>query len=75
MLLFLFCNSAQQNSKTETVIQSGHKDKILGLAFLPDAKVLTSVTKDNKVKLWNINSGLEITTLHGHKEAVKFVLD
>ncbi len=40
------------------------------MAFSPDGKYLASGSWDNSVKLWNIESQKEVTTLQGHSESV-----
>ncbi len=39
----------------------------------PDGKILASGSKDKTIKLWNIESRKEISTLKGHTEIVSSV--
>src|SRR5262249_881501 len=44
-------------------ILHGHKDQVMGLAFFPDGKTLASSDYQGYVKLWDIATGRERTTL------------
>src|SRR5207245_10540843 len=43
----------------------GHKDAIYSLAVSPDGKTLATGSYDQKIKLWNIETGDEVKTLSG----------
>ena len=44
----------------------------LSVAFSPDGKTIASASKDDTVKLWNLD-GKEFQTLNGHNEQVTSV--
>src|SRR5213078_3945927 len=48
----------------------GHKDAIYSLAVSPDGKTLATGSYDQKIKLWNVETGEELKTLSGHNGAV-----
>lgn len=48
----------------------GHSDQIWRLCFSPHSKLLASGSKDKTVRLWDVETGKEITTFTGHKETV-----
>lgn len=52
--------------KTKDVIYvlDGHKDQVNSVAFSPNGQVLASGSNDGSVKLWDVNSGKEISTLY-----------
>ena len=48
----------------------GHKDQMCALAVSPDDKTLATASYDQKVVLWNLETGEAIRTLAGHNGAV-----
>jgi WD40 repeat protein len=48
----------------------GHTEAVYSVSFSPNGKTLASASKDNTVKLWDINSGQVIKTLKGHISGV-----
>jgi len=59
--------------KPELVVQSGHKGRILSMAFSPDGKMLASAGDDEGIKLWDVETGKELMTFYGHKQGVNCV--
>ena len=59
--------------KPELVVQSGHKGKILTMAFSPDGKMLASAGDDDGIKLWDVETGKELRTFYGHKQTVNCI--
>ncbi|MBN1804316.1 MAG: protein kinase [Sedimentisphaerales bacterium] len=51
-------------------ILSGHTDEIRSLAFSPDSKKIITGSTDGTIKIWDIGTGIESTTIHGHKEGI-----
>jgi WD40 repeat protein len=64
---------ANEMSRPELVLQTGHAMRVDGLAFSPDAKLLASGSKDNTVRLWDTERALELRKLAGHATWVKAV--
>src|SRR2546429_774645 len=51
----------------------GHADRVLGLAFAPDGRILASGSWDRTVKLWEVVNGRLLQTLSGHRDKVHCV--
>jgi WD40 repeat protein len=51
----------------------GHADDVTALAFSPDGGRLVSGSDDNSVKVWDIDQGTLLRTLHGHIDNVTAV--
>ncbi|MGF1673646.1 MAG: AAA-like domain-containing protein, partial [Rivularia sp. (in: cyanobacteria)] len=48
----------------------GHRDKIRGINFSPDGKIIASASADNTIKLWNPKNGALLRSLIGHTNSV-----
>jgi len=56
--------------KPEMVVQMGHSQDVLSVAFSPDGKYCLTGSNDNTAKIWDAASGKLIRTLMGHAEIV-----
>jgi WD40 repeat protein len=50
-----------------------HPDPVWGIAFSPDGKRLASASGDNRVRVWDVQTGQETLSLSGHTNAVNSV--
>jgi WD40 repeat protein len=64
-------SSAQTITRPELVIQTGHSSRINCAVFAPDSRWLASGGADNSIRLWDVDSGLELRTLMGHQNWVR----
>ena len=48
----------------------GHISSVLSVYISPDGKILATGSADKTIKLWNMKSGKEISTLKGHTDCV-----
>ena len=52
----------------------GHSYYVTSVAFSPDGLTVVSGSSDEKIKLWNVETGQEIKTLVGHVNDVTSVV-
>src|SRR4029434_10715980 len=52
---------------------SGHSEMVWSVAVSPDGQTLASTSADKTVKIWNVVTGREITTLRGHTDDIGVV--
>jgi len=62
--------AAQVKIPPEMIVSIGHQDEILSSAFSPDNKYLATGSRDQTVKLWEIESGALLRTFTGHTNDV-----
>ncbi|MEH2059517.1 MAG: WD40 repeat domain-containing protein [Nostoc sp.] len=55
-------------------ILTGHNDSVNAVAIAPDGQTAVSASVDNTLKLWDLETGKEISTLRGHKDSVNTVV-
>lgn len=51
--------------RAELIVQTGHSDAILKIAFSPDGRYIASLSDDQKIKLWEVISGKEVRSFDG----------
>jgi hypothetical protein len=64
--------SVLETNQTHSLICSfaAHKDAIYSMALSPDDKILATGSYDQKIKLWDAETGKELKTLSGHNGCV-----
>lgn len=60
-------SSASKSAPPELVIQTGHSSRVNCAVFAPNQSWLASGSADKSIRLWDVNSGLELRALQGHK--------
>jgi WD40 repeat protein len=61
-----YCPAATSVSTPETpaiVLQGGHTSPIGGLAFAPNGRLLITAGGDNRILVWDVDSGLTVRTI------------
>ena len=48
----------------------GHKEDVQAIAVTIDQQRIISASKDMTIKVWDIDSGMEVLTLKGHSRLV-----
>src|SRR5215475_6150738 len=61
----------QSVAKPELVIQSGHSSRVNCAVFGPDHRWLATGGADNSIRLWDVDSGLELRALTGHQNWIR----
>jgi WD40 repeat protein len=56
----------QAARKPEVLVQAGHSEVIMSLAFSPDGRICASGSRDTTIKLWDVQTGRLLRTLTGH---------
>ena len=51
----------------------GHTDQVTGVVVSPDGKLIVSCGWDRTIRIWDVDSGLELRTLTGHNKEVSAV--
>ncbi|MGQ0763051.1 MAG: caspase family protein [Acidobacteriota bacterium] len=63
----------QQGLKPEIVLQSGHVEGAWAVAFSADGRWVASGGKDNRLKIWDAKTGLELRTLTSEPEWIESI--
>ncbi|NER49013.1 MAG: hypothetical protein F6J92_20395, partial [Symploca sp. SIO1A3] len=48
-----------------------HQNSVTSVSFSPNGKLFASVSRDNTIKIWDLEEGEELLTLSGHQSSVK----
>jgi WD40 repeat protein len=51
----------------------GHSDSVNGVAVTADGKRAVSASRDNTLKVWDLDSGRALCTLEGHSDSTATV--
>ncbi|MBS1788481.1 MAG: PD40 domain-containing protein [Acidobacteria bacterium] len=57
--------------RPELAIQTGHSARVNAVAYSPNGRIIASGGVDQTIKLWDVETGLELRTLRGHTAAVQ----
>jgi len=64
--------TVSETNQSRALVRSftAHKDAIYSIALSPDDKILATGSYDQKIKLWEVESGKELKTLSGHNGCI-----
>jgi WD40 repeat protein len=65
-------DSASSKTKDRLTI-TGHKDRVSGVAFSPEASKIASASEDKTMRVWNAQTGKELRPPRHHRGAVRTV--
>ncbi|WP_069471129.1 PKD domain-containing protein [Candidatus Marithrix sp. Canyon 246] len=68
IILWLICLSAFADDSIKTF--NGHENGVKSIAISNSGQLAISASKDQTVKVWDINSGTELRTCYGHNNDV-----
>lgn len=66
LLLILVAILPCSAEKVSLLVNRGHASGVMAVAFSPDGKTLASAGVDSAIKIWDVATGRELTTLVGH---------
>ncbi len=67
----LALTDASNNQKLFTKQFKGHKGANWAISFNPSRTIIANAYRDMNIRLWNVNTGIELTAIHsGFKEAI-----
>ncbi len=56
---------------SQLIIRQGHMDAINVVKYTPDGRYVISASEDKTIKLWDVNTGIDVKNFSGHPAAVK----
>ena len=73
--LCLLASMAALAQRPELIVQTGHYDSVLSVAFSPDGKTIATAGHDDTIKLWDVAARRELRTIWDTAEAIAFSPD
>lgn len=71
-LCCLAANSATAQDRPRLLVQSGHPDWVMAVAFSADGQTLASggSVTDGTIRLWDVATGIQLRVLGGHESSI-----
>src|SRR5262249_52818388 len=71
---FLFFASNAYAQKPELITEEGHTSVVRCVAFSPNGRFVATGSEDKKIKLWDVQAGMEFRSLGGSGGTITSVL-
>lgn len=73
VLTVLLCSSELVGQEAHVRSLAGNWGSVYSVAFSPDGRILAAGFSDNRVRLWDVDTGQQLSTLEGHTGWVRSV--
>ena len=60
------CLGGAYGQKPELITEEGHTSNVRSIAFSPNGKLIASGSEDKKIKLWDVDAGMELRSMGGN---------
>jgi len=72
-LLILFNTILSFGQDKELIIRQGHKEMINMVKYSPDGRYVFTASDDYVIKMWDVNTGIDVKSYAGHQAGVKCI--
>jgi WD40 repeat protein len=70
LLILMSLPGSLRAQNGELIIRQGHRDVINMVIYSPDGRYVYTAGQDKLIKIWDVNTGIDFRTLHGHTAGV-----
>ncbi|MEO9966464.1 MAG: caspase family protein [Reichenbachiella sp.] len=71
LLVALIISTVSVAQDNQLIIRQGHTAAINSVKYAPDGKSVYSASDDKSIKMWDVNTGIDINNFNGHTAEVK----
>jgi WD40 repeat protein len=61
------------SQNNELIIRQGHRDVINMVRYMPDGQHVMTAGEDKIIKMWDVNTGIDVQSFTGHEAPVKCI--
>ncbi len=73
ILIFLLVSHLSSAQKKELIIRQGHTAGINMVQYSPTGKYVYSASDDKSIKMWDVQTGIDVNTFNGHEAPVNSI--
>ena len=70
LILMVFLSIQSMGQDTEMIIRQGHTEGINMVKYSPTGKHIYSAGNDKAIKMWDVNTGIDVNTFNAHQAPV-----